>query len=146
VKRTEVKTFLTAGINALSAGIAYSTGRISEFNSERMLSYPHTHLSPLEVTTTITDSGLPYDDWSVQLMIGKKDEADSSPDQYEAIVDECDEIAQELIKQYNDIVSGYKTVTLSGINRKPFIKKNADRITGVELSFTIKAPDTSNWC
>lgn len=146
MKRTEVKDFIQAGINALADGIAYSTGRISEFNSERMLSYPHTHLSPLEVTTTITDSGLPYDDWKVILMIGKKDQQDSAPDQYEAIVDECDLTAQELIKQYNDIVSGYKTVRLTGIGRKPFIKKNADCITGIELSFTLNAPDTSDWC
>jgi hypothetical protein len=146
MKRTEVKDFIQAGINALDAGIAYSIGRISEFNSNRTLSYPHTNLSPLQVSTSITDSGLPYDAWTVTLDIGKKDAPDSSSDQYETLVDECDEIAQELIKKYNDIVSGYKTVTITGISRDPMIKKNADCITGVTLKFTINAPDNSNWC
>jgi hypothetical protein len=146
MKRTEVKNFLQAGINALDAGIAYGVGRISEFDSNRSMSYPHTWTEPIVVNTDINESGLPYDNWDIKLHIAKKDAADSSADQYESLVDSCDEIAQELIKKYNDIVSGYKTVTLTGINRTPFIKKNADCLTGVILSFTLSAPDTTNWC
>lgn len=146
MKRTEVKTFIQAGINALDAGIAYGTGRISEFNSNRVLSYPHIWMEPLGNSVTIAPIGLPYDEWKVQLNIAKKDKIDSDPAEYETLVDECDEIAQELVKVYNQTVSGYKLVTMTGIGREPFIKKNADCLTGVKLSFTINAPDTANWC
>ncbi len=146
MKRTEVKDFINAGINAIDAGIAYGTGRISEFNSDRMMSYPHIWMEPLVVNTTIENIGLPYDSWSIKLHIAKKDQVDSSADQYEQLVDECDLIAQELVQKYNQIVSGYKLVTLTSISREPFVKKNADNLSGVILSFTLNAPDITNLC
>jgi hypothetical protein len=145
MKRTEVKTFIQAGINALNDGIAYGTGRISEFNSNRVLSYPHIWMEPLEVDGDIPNN-VPQDDWVVTLHIAKKDRPDSDPDEYELLVDQCDEVAQELIHKYNNIVNSYKTVTIKGYNRVPEIKKNADCLTGVRLRFTINAPDTANWC
>jgi hypothetical protein len=145
MRRTEVKTFIQAGINALDAGIAYGGGRISEFNSKRVLSYPHIWLEPL-TTGTELDTGAPQDEWNVRLNIAKKDAMDSTEDQYETLVDECDDIARELIHKLNEVVSGYKLVTMSGVNREPFIKKNADCLTGVLLTFTITAPDTTNHC
>jgi hypothetical protein len=146
MKRTEVKNFLQAGINALDAGIAYGVGRISEFDSNRNMTYPHTWTEPIVVSTEMTEQGLPYDAWDIKLHIAKKDAMDSSPDQYETLVDECDLVAQELIKKYNDIVTGYNLVTLTGISRTPFIKKNADVLSGVILSFTLNAPDTTDLC
>jgi hypothetical protein len=146
MKRTEVKEFIQSGIDELGIAIDFGTGRISEFNSDRSRTYPCIWMEPLETKVNISASGLPYDDWSVVLHIAKKDAADSKPEDYEALVDSCDEIAQQLAKKYNDIVSGYKTATLSGISRKPFIKKNADELSGVILSFSLKAPDSTNWC
>lgn len=142
--RREVKTFIQAGINALNQGIAYGTGRISEFNSDRMLSYPHIWLEPLIKSTNIENQILPYDTWTVKLNVAKKDAADSAPDEYEDLVDDCDAIAGELLIKLNQIVSGYKTVRLDNIGTVPFIKKHADCLTGVVLEFSIIAPDTTN--
>jgi hypothetical protein len=144
--RTEVKTFIQAGINALNDGIAYGTGRISEFNSSRTLSYPHIWMEPLTAGTTLENNKLAFDEWKVKLNIAKKDKSDSDPEEYETIIDQCDLTAQELIQKYNQVVDGYKLVTISGINRTPFIKKHADCLSGVVLEFNISAPNTTNFC
>jgi hypothetical protein len=146
MKRSEVKTFIEAGINALGLNIGFGSGRISEFNKARNNTYPTAWLETLETVPEITPQGLPIDNWQVNLHILKKDAQDSSADQYEAIIDECDEIAQKLMNKYNNEVSGYKLVTIQGYSRTPFIKDHADVLTGVLLSFTINAPDTTDVC
>lgn len=143
--RAEVRIFIESGIEALTPVIQFGNGRITEFNSDRSKEYPFAWLESLKTSTTLVNS-VPFDDWEVNIHIAKKDKADSSPTEYEAIVDECDMIAQSLVKKYNDVVTGYKLVELSGINREPFIKKHADETTGVILSFTLKAPDKTDVC
>jgi hypothetical protein len=144
--RAEVKTFIQVGINALDAGIAYGAGRISEFNSNRVLSYPHIWMEPIKKGTNIQEQGLPYQEWNIVLHVNKKDQPDSSADQYEQIVDECDAIGDELIIKLNEAVSGTDLITISPITTDPEIKKNADCLTGVVLSFTLSAPSTINYC
>lgn len=146
MKRREVKDFIQAGINLLTEAMSYGAGRLSEFDSNRSMTYPQTWAEPITVSTNITASGLNVNDWSVKLNIAKKDKPDSSADEYEEIVDQCDEIAQELIQKLNQIVSGNEIINLKSISREPFVKKNADCLTGVVLSFTLNAPDKTNWC
>jgi hypothetical protein len=143
--RTEVKTFIQSAINALNAGISYGGGRISEFDSERMHSYPKVWMEPMTTDTTLTALA-PNDGWNIVLNIAKLDKPDSSSDQYEALVDECDLVAQELTFKMNNVVSGYDLVTIKNISRKPFIKENADCLTGIKLSFVISAMDQTDWC
>lgn len=145
MKRTNVKDFIQLGINSLDADIVYGTGRISEFNKERMNSYPYIWMEPLTRTVELT-TGAPLNNWSVLLYIVDKDQADSQDEQYEPIVDSMDQVAAELIQKYNQIISGYKLVTISNIEVEPYILKLADVLTGVRLSFTLTSPDTQNWC
>jgi len=145
MKRSEVRTFLTDGIATLT-NVTSGNGRISEFNSNRSREYPMAWVDSLSTSPEITPNGLPYDNWNVVIHIAKKDSADSTEDQYELIIDSADEMGQQLIKNYNDVVSGYKLVELLAIQRIPFIKKHADCLTGIELSFTLRAPDTTNLC
>jgi hypothetical protein len=146
MKRSEVRAFIKSGVDAIAPSIPFNSGRISEFNSERSNEYPFIWLESLSSSVELLDSGLPYDAWSIALHIAKKDAAGSSPAEYETIVDQCDFIGQQLVKQYNAIVSGYTTVTLDGITRDPFIHRHADDLTGIILSFTLNAPDTTNLC
>lgn len=144
--REEVRAFIKSGFEALSKVVPFGNGRLTEFNSHRSNTYPSGWLESLSATTALTESNLPYDDWNIVIHIAEKDFAGSKPEQYEAIVDRCDLIAQQLVKKYNAIVTGYKLVTLSSIERNPFIHKQADDTTGVILSFTLTAPDTTNVC
>jgi hypothetical protein len=86
------------------------------------------------------------DTWSINLHIAKADKQDSGAEEYEAIIDECDVIAQKLIHKYNNEVSGYNLVTIDGYSRIPFIKAHSEILTGVLLSFTINSPDTMAVC
>lgn len=144
--RSEVRTFVKAGLDLLAGKIGFGNGRISEFNSQRSSSYPYAWLESLEVDSLLDGIVAPQEDWQVVIHIAKLDKADSSPDQYEAIIDECDLLAQKLTKQYHAVVSGYKTTTIDNISRTPFIKKHADCTTGVILAFTLTAPDTASIC
>lgn len=144
MKRSEIREFLKDGADAVN--LPFEAGRITEFNSFRSNEYPMAWLQTLQPSTEIVQPGYPYDEWQVIIHIAQLDKVDSSPSEYEAIVDECDLYAQKFIKKINDEVSGYALITLSGISREPFIKKHADCLTGVILSFNLSSPDTTNLC
>lgn len=155
--RKEVRLFLKAGADAIS--IFFESGRITEFNSLRDKKFPFAWLESLKTGSDFGESSsMLIDEWEVNIHVAKIDSMDSSPDEYESIVDECDDIARKLIWQYNLILYGssavttankdlYKLVTMSGMARDPFIKKHADPVTsGVILSFSLKSPDKTNVC
>lgn len=140
MKRSEVKDFIQSGAELLN--IPFETGRITEFNSSRSNTYPFIFLESLSVNTTISYS-LPTDTWSVRLHIAFKDSIDSKMDQYEGLIDQADDIGKSLVKRYNDILTNYNLVTISGITRVPFIKRHADCLTGIVLTFTLIAQDVN---
>lgn len=146
MKRSEVREFIESGVEALTPAIGFNSGRISEFNSERGNDYPFVWLESLSAGVELLDSGLPYDGWNIAIHIAKKDAAGSKPEEYERIVDECDYIGQQLVKQYNNLITGNHLVTLESISRDPFIHRHADDLTGIILSFTLNTPDATNLC
>lgn len=148
--RAEVRQFIESGIEELSQLVRFDSGRISEFNSQRSNEYPFAWLeSPSnnpDFFNSMNGLQVPYDHWEIAIHIANKDSQDSSPAQYEAIIDDCDAIAQQLQHKYNTIVSGFNLSLIEGISRVPFVKKHADILTGVIFSFTLTAPDTTNLC
>jgi hypothetical protein len=145
--RRQVRDFIKAGVNAINPQMPFGSGKITEWNSNRSNEYPGTWLElGTPDTELVTATNMPFDNTPIRLHIGKKDAAGSSPDEYEALVDECDEIAQQLIFQYNNSVIGYKLAVISSISREPFYHRHADDITGVILIFTLTDPATKSRC
>jgi len=145
--RTEVREFIEAGVNALTPAVEFGSGLLTDFNSIRSHQYPSVWQAVKPVTPVIPfNSGAPTDRWDIELTIAQKDAMDSAPEQYEHIIDDCDLIAQKLVYKYRNIVSGYKLVTMESFKREPFVKKHADCLSGVTLTFTLVAPDTTNVC
>lgn len=156
MKREEVRAFLKAGTDAIK--IHFESGRITEFNSLKDKGFPFAWLISPSAESDFGGSGsMLIDDWSIEIHIAKKDTPESVQDEYEKLIDECDHIARKLIWQYNLILQSasqistanqdiYKLVTLSGVKRPPFIKKHADCLTGVILSFTLNSPDKTDVC
>jgi hypothetical protein len=138
--RQEVKEFIQSGAELLQ--IPFDTGRISEFNSNRTNTYPFVFLETISAQTTLTNS-LPTDTYAIKIHVLSKDWIDSSNQEYDSLIDKADVVAQRLIKRYNDILSNYNLVTINSISRVPFIKKHADCLTGVLLSFNLITQDTS---
>lgn len=143
--RQEVRAFLEEGVNALAPVLRFNAGRLSEFNSEFNKEYPYCWNYNLQPGTELRNS-LPLDSWAVTIRIAKLDKTDSLPIQYEPIVDDCDYIAQQLVKKYNDVLTDSKLVTLTGISRVPFYKQHSDCLTGVDLTFTLNVPDKTPLC
>ena len=147
MKRSEVRTFIRDGVNSLTPVLDYSEGQITDWNAQRANQYPGVLLVLETTDSDIPDSNQPLlDTWPIKLLICNKDALDSTPDIYEGIVDQCDEIAQKLIYKYRNIISGYKLVTISSFKREKFIKQHADCLTGIELTFNIINQDTTNVC
>lgn len=144
--RAEVREFIKTGVDLITPPVEFGSGEINDFNSDRSHKYPSVWFPISPMSGDNAQAGAPVDDWDITLIVAQKDAMDSNPEQYEDIIDHCDELAQKLMYNYNKIVSGYKLVTLSNRKREPFVKKYADCITGVELTFTIHAPDQTNLC
>jgi hypothetical protein len=146
--RTELRAYIDAGILTLIESYSYGSGRISEWNSDRGNSYPMIWLDEEQLIpgTEIIEGMAPMGSWPIRLHIGRKDKEDSSPAQYNALIDACDLTAQRLIYIYTNTLEGYEDVKITDITRPPFIKKHADRLTGVILSFTLVDPDKTNLC
>lgn len=148
--RAEVRQFIESGIEELIPLVGFDSGRISEFNSDRTRDYPFAWLETISNSPDFFNNAnglqVPYDHWTIRIHIAAKDKQDSLPNQYEALIDQCDYKAQLLQKNYDTVVSGFNLVTLEGLSREPFIKKHADCLTGVIFSFTLSAPDTTNLC
>ena len=147
MKRSEIRDFLEAGVNALTPVVEFGSGRISEFASIRNHQYPSVWQVVKPVNSAIANNGSPLDVWDIELLIAQKDTPDSTAEQYEPIIDDADYIAQKLIYQYRNVTEGYKKIQISDITRTPFVKRNSpDCISGVSLTFKITANDRTNVC
>lgn len=146
MKRSEIRDFLKSGVNALTPTPEFGSGRDTEFNSIRSHTYPAVWQNIKPVDVELPDNTSPLNEWEIELIIAQKDNQDSAPEQYEEIIDESDLIAQKLIYKYRNIISGFKTTTISNITREPFVKKYADCLTGVLLTFKITENDRTNVC
>ena len=145
--RTDVRNFIKAGVDALNRSYPFNSGRITEFNSSRNNEYPFVWLESLRTSTTINQATTnPFEAWEIVIHIADRDKPDSTPEQYEDLVDLCDLIAQQLIRQLNIELMYSDLVVLENIEREPFIHKHADNTTGVILSFTLVDYRSTNVC
>lgn len=154
--RSQIRTFLKAGADALS--MDFDSGRVSEFASKSDKKFPFAWVEDLKASSDFGGAANLIDDWDVIIHIAKPDAADSLPYQYEAIIDECDNLARKLIWQYNVILYDstnvttanqdlYKLLTLSSVNRDPFYKRYGNPVmSGIVLSFTLNSPDKTDVC
>lgn len=147
MKRSEVRQFVKSAVNELSVSVQFNSGRLTEFNSTLNKGFPYVWLEPLQASPAlIANNFQPIDTWTAIIHIAKLDKADSTEDQYEGIVDECDYLAQRLTNIINNNLEDSKDITLSAISRVPFIKKHADCLTGVILTLTLVIPDRTDVC
>lgn len=149
--RNELKDFIQLPINDLNPSVEYDCGRLTQLN-QFLQKIGITNFHFIWLVSPGTKPGyndtmtVLFDNWTVQLHIGKLDKMDSSLEEYEAIIDECDMLARKLLNQYNLQLEESPHVTITGIGIDPFIKLHAVCSTGVILSFTLNAPDLTSLC
>lgn len=144
MKRVEVREFIRGGVVALTPSVEFGSGLLTDFNSQRSNVYPMVWLESPELDTDFILR--PIDSWTINLYIASLDRMDSSPAQYEDLVDKADFIAQKLMYNYQNVATGYKLIMIESSKREPWIKQNADCLTGVVLSFTLSGPDQTEVC
>lgn len=147
MKRSEVRALIKSAVDELNQSISFNNGLLTRFTAESNKKYPYVWLEPLSVSTDLNTNQMPIDSWSCLLHIAKQDKMDSIPSQYEPLIDECDEIAQKFIYKLNQVVTGYKLITLISITREPFTKRHtADPTSGVTVEFTLQVADQTDVC
>lgn len=147
--RKETDDFIDSAVKLLAPKTTFGRGRVSEWNSRRDHVYPKVWRvtnDEDEVATEFSPQMTPIDSRSIELRIAFKDAHDSVEDQYENLVDLADRHAQRLLYALNQVVTSVPTALITGISRRAFIKKNADDVTGVILSFTIQSADLTSNC
>lgn len=150
--RAELRTFLQSGVTALNTlypylDVSFGYGRISEFNSKRNHTYPLVWWeSIVSDSVELANLILPIDSYQVRLHIAQLDKMDSVPSRYEELIDYCHNLARDLMYQYNLALADSDDIVISDITRTPFVKKNADDLSGVILAFTLKANDREQQC
>lgn len=143
MKRSEIRALLKAGVDSLTPVLQYWDGELQDWNAQRDNRYPGVLSILEEVDSKYKDNMAGLDTWPIKLLICKIDKMDSLPEVYESIVDDSDEIAQKLIYYYRNNSGAYDFATAK---RKRFIKKYADCLTGVELTFSLQLNDTTRVC
>lgn len=147
MKRSEVRTLIKSVVDSFSPATSFDSGLLTFFNSNRSNKYPYVFQEASSVSADLTNVNLaPVNTWPIILHFADLDKMDSIPSQYEPIVDSMDELAAKFIVKLNEVISGYKTLTIEGIEREPFVKKHADILSGVILTFTIVEVDKTNYC
>lgn len=134
MKRQEIRAFIKAGVDALEPSVRFNSGKITSFNANRSNEYPFVWLESLRATNP---SEAPQQVWECVLHIAKLDKLDSKPEEYEALLDDCDYLAQLLVISYRNTITGWEKLVIGDSSREPFIKKHADDTTKVVLSFEI---------
>lgn len=146
MKRSEVRAFLKAGVAAIQQpDYTLMEGLYTDWNKERAVKYPCIFIDLSETETDYPVSA-PLDGWPVSIWIGNQDKLDSKPEQYEDIVDRMDFTAQKLIYQYRALIEGNATTVIESSKREKFVKKNADIVTGINLTFALVGPDQTEVC
>lgn len=146
MKRSEIRTFLQQGVAAIQQpDFTLLEGLYTDWNKERAVKYPCIFIDLSETETDYPVSA-PLDSWAVSIWIGNQDKLDSKPEQYEDIVDQMDLVAKQLIYQYRTITEGYALTVIESSKREKFVKKNADIVTGVNLTFAITGADQTDVC
>ena len=144
--RAETRSLIKTAIEVLGNQIQFGSGRITDINKEQSKEYPFIWLESLSVSTRINNQGAYMDDWDTKINIAMKDKVDATAEETEAIIDQCDYIAQQITKQLADQLQDAKLVSFDNTTRTPFAHKHADDTSGVILAFTLSAPDTTNLC
>lgn len=144
--REETRALIESAVHDTNPSYRFNSGRITEFNSNRSNEYPYLWLESLSRTTDIDEQQRPFDNWNCVIHVANLDEPGSPPEIYEPICDECDLIAKRFTYRLNQVVSGFKIVTITSISCDPFHHKQADRTSGVILSFTLNIPDLTDVC
>lgn len=148
MKRSEIRDFLKNGVTKINPSLHFGSGRISEWVSAGNKNFKQVWWeSNVEASVELANQTLPVTTHNIRLHIAGQDKADASATDYEAVIDDCDYIAQQLIYQYNQVIEDHAQVSIEGISREPFVKKYGNPVmSGVTLSFNLRGPDKTKLC
>lgn len=128
--------------------LQYSYGNDTDFNQDRKKSPVMINVAPLVSVPSYTVNGVQnyMKRWDVQMIFCKFDKEASSREDYSKILDDTDVFVDQFINQLNFFSAKSAEITLTFGNQQPFVKAQADILTGWLLTFSILAMDSFEYC
>jgi hypothetical protein len=138
---------------SLSDGIQFGYGLRSEFNQSEKKGETFVWMLPLTANPTYTNNGVEnyQKTWNCIVFFFQPDTTDSqSLDGYKPILDDMDNLADRFINRLNDwsfkSTDVVGAVTLQNFQQTPYIKSDADILTGWFVSFQMVTSDDFEYC
>lgn len=134
---------------SLGDDIQFDYARTSDFNvtasSQR---YPFTTLDLLSAIPEYTVDGVSnyMKRWLCSMAWYGLDKADSTPEEYEKILDDIDALIDKFLNKLNFYSLEADTIIISSVNQQPFVKATSAILTGFTLTFQIQQSDQFNYC
>jgi hypothetical protein len=138
---------------SLSDGIQFGYGVRSEFNQSEKKGEQFIWMVPLTASPTYTNNNATENyqkTWNCIILFFKQDKTDSLSDHYHEILNDMDSLVDRFVNRLNDwSLSESDTVgavTIRNFQQTPYIKADADILTGWWLSFQLVVSDDFNYC
>ena len=138
---------------SLSDGVQFGYGVRSDFNQSEKKGESFIWMVPLTANPTYTnnDNTENYQKtWNCIILFFKMDKTDSEPTHYQEILNETDELVDRFINKLNDWAYHQSDTVgatiLRNFQQTPYIKADADIMTGWWLSFQLTVSDDFDYC
>lgn len=138
---------------SLSDGIQFGYGLRSEFNQTEKKGETFVWMLPLTASPTYTNNSVEnyQKTWNCIVLFFNQDKTDSqSLDGYKPILDDMDNLVDRFINRLNDYSFNSSdvvgAVTLQNFQQTPYIKSDADVLTGWFISFQMVTSDDFEYC
>lgn len=137
---------------SLADNIQFGYGRRSDFNIIKSKSYPYIWLLPLTATPryAFEDTENYMKTWNCIVLFLAEDNTSNDETEYKPILDDLDDLLDKFVNRLNDYYlktsDTVGAITLRGFQQTPFLKDDADILSGWFLSFQLQTSNDFNFC
>ena len=134
---------------ALTYPVGYDSGVTSDINIFNKEHYKTLlWLLPPAWTGSLVNRRRILKSYAIIFSVLQQDKLESSNEQRDVIIDNCDFIATEYFIKINEYFEENETreFDISGLQETPVIKTTTEILTGVECRFTLQIPDDNPYC
>lgn len=137
---------------SLADNIQFGYGRRSDFNLITNPSFPYIWLLPLTANPTyaINDTQNYMKTWNCIVLFLAEDRTDSDETEYKPVLDDMDDLVDKFVNRLNDFYlkssDTVGAITLRNFSQTPFLKSDADILSGWFISFQMVVSDDFSYC
>lgn len=144
-----IRLLIEDTVKSLRDDIGFDYGRTSDFNiGASNKTFPFVNLDLLNSVPNYEVNGVSnyQKSWLCQMAFYGLDKADSTPDQYQKLLDELDPLVDQFLNKLNMFTNQSDNLLIQSIRQDSFVKSTSAILTGFLLTFTLVAVDDFDYC